>query len=167
MVVYKLVCRGWTYQRSQLRWVIFSMQAVAQPPTWSLWSYNFRPNIISISCHINDKYLHIYDTVVTILPAHFLHSQVWLSVACLILYTCYMYLSSMNCGATTPACEKPETWTNKIKKPPRNTMILSLKLTHFDIFTTIPMHTWAMGSAFQNKQPFFHLHPYSDVLQQF
>ncbi len=23
-------------------------------------------------------------------------------------------------------------------------MILSLKLTHFDIFTTIPMHTWTI-----------------------
>ena len=26
-----------------------------------------------MSCHINDNYLHIYDTVVKILPAHFLY----------------------------------------------------------------------------------------------
>ena len=47
-------------------------------------------------------------------------------------------------GLEGPACEKPEKWTNQIKKLARNTMILSLKLTHFDIFTTIPMHTWTI-----------------------
>ncbi len=58
-------------------------------------------------------------------------------------------------GLEGPACVKPEKWTNKIKKLPRNTMILSLKLTHFwhiHVYPNAYMGYWFSASLQPNEQ---------------